>query len=199
MPPARRQRAANQPSRRTQAERRAETRSKVLESACRHFGAKGYADTSLETIASDCGLTIAPIYHYFGNKRALFEAVVERMNDRILATLQPPADDGARPRRSAWRAFLELCQDPAFRHIVLLDAPNVLGRERWGESAVYRAAGDLLPTSAPETDAVAHLERRMLLGALTEAALSIAESDDAERLAERSEARVARLLAAFRD
>ena len=182
--------------RRTQAQRRAETRAAVLESACRHFGSKGYADASLEAIAGDCGLTIAPIYHYFGNKRALFEAVVDRMHDRILETLQA---DAAEAKRSAWRAFLELCGDPGFRRIVLIDAPTVLGRAHWAESPVYRAAGDLLPRSEEASAGVAGLERRMILGALAEAALAIAESDEPERLAAESEKRVAKLLAAFRD
>jgi AcrR family transcriptional regulator len=35
----------------------------------------GYAATSLEQIAADAGTTIRPVYHYFGNKQALFEAV----------------------------------------------------------------------------------------------------------------------------
>lgn len=184
------------PPRRTQAQRRAETRAAVLESACRQFGSKGYADASLESIANDCGLTIAPIYHYFGNKRALFEAVVEQMSERILATLQ--RDPASAPdETSRWRAFLELCEDPAFRKIVLIDAPTILGRERWTESAVYRAAGDLV--GGHDASDVGRLERRMLLAALAEAALAIAESDDPTRLAARSEERVARLLAAFRD
>ena len=67
------------PRRRTQAERREESRQAVLDSACRLFGARGYAATSLEDIAADCGLTIRPIYHYFGNKLALFTAVNEVM------------------------------------------------------------------------------------------------------------------------
>ena len=193
----RRARSAAAP-RRTQAERRARTRAAVLESACRHFGAKGYADASLESIASDCGLTIAPIYHYFGNKRALFEAVVEQMNERILETLRsgPKSDEAV--ERSAWRSFLRLARDPGFRRIVLVDAPNVLGREGWAESAVYRAAGALLrPEGGPDA-ALARLERRMLLGALAEAALAIAESDDPEQLAALSEESVTRLLATFR-
>ena len=50
MSPARKKEPGRpQARRRTQAERRAETRTAVLESACRHFGAKGFADTSLES------------------------------------------------------------------------------------------------------------------------------------------------------
>ena len=185
--------------RRTQAQRRAETRAAVLSSACRHFGSKGYAGTSLESIAHDCGLTIAPIYHYFENKRGLFEAVVEQMHDRILESLQSDSTHRGVSGEAAWSAFLDLCSDPEFRRIVLVDAPIVLGRDRWAESAVYRAAGDLLRPGSDALTDVERLERRMLLGALSEAALTIAESDDPERLAEQSEARVAKLLAAFRD
>ena len=188
-----------QPARRTQAQRRTETRAAVLESACRHFGSKGYADASLEAIANDCGLTIAPIYHYFGNKRSLFEAVLDRMNDRILETLQSGAETENDADRSAWRSFLELCDDPGFRRIVLIDSPNVLGRDRWADSAVYRAAGDLVSQGEGSATDAGQLERRMLLGALAEAALAIAESDDPKRLAAESEARVAKILAAFRD
>ena len=113
--------AATPTRRRTQAERRAETRAAVLESACRLFGRKGYADTSLEEIAAAAGVTIRPIYHYFGGKRELFEAVNAVMEERILASLQEGAGgSGANALLAAWRAFLELCRDPEFRRVVLL-------------------------------------------------------------------------------
>lgn len=187
------------PARRTQAERRSETRAAVLDSACRQFGTKGYADTSLESIAGDCGLTIAPIYHYFGNKRALFEAVVERMNDRILESLQRVSDGEGTGGSAAWRAYLQLCEDAGFRRIVLIDAPSVLGREGWSESPVYRTAAALLRRSDGSDTPIGDLERRILLAGLAEAALAIAESNNPRRLAKESEATVARLLEAFRD
>ena len=59
--------------RRTQAQRREETQGKVLACARQLFGEKGYQGTALEDIASEAGTTIRPIYHYFGNKEALFE------------------------------------------------------------------------------------------------------------------------------
>ena len=73
--------------RKTQAQRREESSKAVLESATRLFGEHGYADTSLEQIAEDCGLTIRPIYHYFGNKKALFAAVNDAMEARILEAM----------------------------------------------------------------------------------------------------------------
>ena len=185
--------------RRTQAERRAETRAAVLESARRLFGSKGYADTSLEEIAAGCGLTIRPIYHYFGNKLALFEAVNELMEERIVESLQGVRDgDPADRARGAWRAFLDLCRDPEFTRIVLVDSPNVLGRERWSDSAVSRTAGELLwrqtrPGAAPARE----LAVRMLMAALAEAALSIANSDDPEARGRDAEEIVSRLFGAF--
>ena len=82
---------------------------------------------------------------------------------------------------------------------MLVDAPTVLGRERWGESAVYRAADALLSHRESADREVALLERRMLLAALAEAALTIAESSDPNRLASASEERVANLLASLRE
>jgi len=187
--------------RRTQAERRAETRAAVLESACRLFGSKGYADSSLEEIASACGLTIRPIYHYFGNKKQLFQAVNDVMEERIVTSLQSSAarasDD---PVLGAWRAFLELCRDGEFRRIVLVDGPNVLGRERWKHSEVTEIASELIRRSVDGAlPAAGELVGRMLLGAIAEAALTIAESDDPEGASREADVVVTRLVGSLLD
>jgi len=170
--------------RRTQAERRAESRQGVLDSACRLFGEKGYADTSLEEIAADCGLTIRPIYHYFGNKKALFAAVNEVMEQRIIESMKVGAEAGQGAGIvENWRAYLDLCDDPGFRRIVLVDSPNILGRERWSSSAVTeKARAALGKTEEGDKGAQyrADLINAVVMGAFTEAALMIAEADDIE-------------------
>lgn len=177
------------PLRRTQAERRAESRQALLNSACRLFGAKGYAETSLEEIAADCGLTIRPIYHYYGNKKALFGAVNEVMEQRIIESMN--ADTGSEGILSNWRAYLDLCDDPAFRRIVLVDSPNILGRERWLHSAVTEKARSALEernTDDKVKQYRAELLNAVIMGAFTEAALMIAGAEDipmAKREAER--------------
>ena len=185
--------------RRTQAERRAETRAAVLESACRLFGNKGYADTSLDEIATGSGLTIRPIYHYFGNKVRLFAAVNDVMEERIVASLQANAADAPKdPVLSAWRAFLGLCEDSEFRRIVLIDSPNILGRERWAESPVTRTAAALFFETRDDLDRrSAEIVGRMLIGALSEAALAIAESDDPASAGRAAETIVKRVAAAL--
>jgi AcrR family transcriptional regulator len=193
--------AATPPTRRTQAERRASTRAAVLDSACRLFGTKGYTETSLEEIASACGLTIRPIYHYFGNKLALFQAVNAVMEERIVASMLDPASiTGENQAQATWRAFLELCRDPKFRQIVLIDAPNVLGRARWAEGSVWQTAGTLLRrrTRAASNEA-GELVNRVLMAAMTEAALSIAESHDPKRTSAAADDLVPKLLDALSD
>lgn len=180
----------NNTKRRTQAERRAESRQAVLDSACRLFGEKGYTGTSLEDIAGDCGLTIRPIYHYFGNKKALFAAVNQVMEQRIVGSLDNSLVEQDDDILDYWRAFLQLCGDSGFRQIVLVDSPNILGRERWSGSKVSEKARALL--GQPEQGGVANQYRkllfsRVLMGAFTEAALMVAETEDTEMASREAE------------
>ncbi len=168
--------------RRTQAQRREETRARVLACARHRFGQQGYAATAIEDIARDAGSTIRPIYHYFGNKEALFEAVTESFEAELLSALQAPTAQGtAAGIAESWQRFMALCDTPGFVQVVLLDAPHVLGRERLRRSAVVREAQrrfDEMWPERPLSDADRELYARMLLAALTEAALMRGERRD---------------------
>lgn len=167
---------------RTQQERRDATSNTVLDSACTLFGHRGYQATSLEDIAEVSGTTIRPIYHYFGNKKNLFLAVAERMEGRLYDALQAVETEKAGQASVAdfWDTFMRFGRDGAFRQIVLVDAPVILGRERWGDSPVVRRAIDALcamfPQLLPETRL---LIAQMAVAALTEAAMSLAEPGNA--------------------
>ncbi len=175
--------------RRTQAQRRQASRSRVLDSACRLFGERGYDATSLEEVAADCGLTVRPIYHYFGSKQALFSAVNERMEQRILAAVSGTGGEAPGDIVENWRAFQRLCRDPIFHRIVLVDSRNVLGTARWATSPLSDEA-DTCPEAADSDRAArfrAALLNRVVMSAFVDAALMIAASDDpalAEREAE---------------
>lgn len=55
------------------------TRDTILDSAERHFAARGFDGVSVREIAADAGLkNQASLYHHFTNKRALYEAVLTR-------------------------------------------------------------------------------------------------------------------------
>lgn len=164
------------PSERQQ-QRTANTVAQLLDSATRLFGERGYAGTSLEDIAQDCGLTIGAIYHHFGNKKTLFSAVNEAAEQRIITAGGKIAEDLPQLERleSEWRAFLTLCNEAGFRQIVLVDSPNILGRDRWVTSAVSQRVAALGRKNAAGNRRH-ELELRMLRGAMTEAALALAES-----------------------
>ncbi|WP_372863603.1 TetR/AcrR family transcriptional regulator [Spongiibacter sp.] len=172
----------SQKQRRTQAQRREETQSRVLACARQRFGEQGYSATALDDIARDAGGTIRPIYHYFGNKEALFEAVAESFEEELLALLRAPGDDGEDAGLAeSWQRFMSMCNTPGFVQVVLLDAPHVLGRERLRRSAVVREAQRRLDQMWPERQLSSRdreLYARMLLAALTEAALMHGEHSD---------------------
>jgi hypothetical protein len=92
--------------------------------------------------------------------------------------------DAAEGLRIGCDAFLDLVQEDAVRQIVLIDAPSVLGWEKWREidarygfgllkAALVQASADgALP--APLADSFAHI----LMAALTEVAMLTARADD---------------------
>lgn len=53
------------------------TRAALFRAATREFGAHGYAGARIERIVASAGCNIRMIYHHFGSKAGLYEAVVE--------------------------------------------------------------------------------------------------------------------------
>jgi AcrR family transcriptional regulator len=83
--------------RRTQAERRAETRSRLLGSARRTFARDGYHATSLDRVSENAGCTKGAVYDHFGSKAGLFLALLEqqfavRIAQAQQADHQPPSE-----------------------------------------------------------------------------------------------------------
>ena len=62
----------------TREDRKAKTRDELIGAATRLFAFRGFQATSLDDIAEAAGFTKGAIYANFPNKRALFEAVLER-------------------------------------------------------------------------------------------------------------------------
>lgn len=71
------------------------TRSLILDAAERRFAEHGFSGVAMREIAADVGLkNQASLYHHFRNKRALYEAVMERGLDPILAMVAEAVDAG---------------------------------------------------------------------------------------------------------
>ena len=64
-------------SRRSQADRRDQTRAALLESAARHLSRFGYGNVVLEQVARDAGYTRGALYYLFADKQELSLAVIQ--------------------------------------------------------------------------------------------------------------------------
>jgi len=85
------------PARRTQADRRAHTRSALLEAAARGLSRYGYSNLVLERVAADAGYTRGALYHLFSGKEDLALAVVEWVREAWDAEVGVLIDDDADP------------------------------------------------------------------------------------------------------
>jgi AcrR family transcriptional regulator len=78
--------------RRTQAERRADTRGRLLGAARSTFAERGYHASSAERISDQAGCTKGALYDHFGSKEGLFLALLdEQYASRIAQARQMPA------------------------------------------------------------------------------------------------------------
>jgi AcrR family transcriptional regulator len=83
--------------RRTQAERRARSRSALLEAAARGLSRYGYANLVLEDVAREAGYTRGALYHQFNDKDDLALAVIEWVNENWMREVGDPAARQADP------------------------------------------------------------------------------------------------------
>ena len=73
------------------------TRDAILDAAERRFAERGFAAVSVREISTEAGLrNQASLYHHFRHKRALYEAVLARGIEPILALVSESAEDAAR-------------------------------------------------------------------------------------------------------
>ena len=83
--------ATSERPRLTQAERRARTRSALLEAAARGFSRDGYSALTLEQVAADAGYTRGALYHQFSGKEDLALAVLKWVEENWYAEVGPLA------------------------------------------------------------------------------------------------------------
>jgi AcrR family transcriptional regulator len=85
--------AAERPraGRQTQAERRALSRSALLEAAARGLSRYGYGHLRLEEVAREAGYTRGALYHQFKDKADLALAVIDWVNENWMREVGEPA------------------------------------------------------------------------------------------------------------
>jgi AcrR family transcriptional regulator len=169
------------------AERGRATREQLVDVATALFATSGYEDTSIEAVLREAGVSRGSLYHHFPSKDALFWAVMERLQERIGAGLleaSTQATDAVGLLRAGALGWIRLTADPVVQRIVLIDAPAVLGWQRWREfdeehvlgniKMAMHAAADEGALPSEHADAFAHI----LLAAVNELALTIPGAPD---------------------
>ena len=176
--------------RRTQGERTAQTRAALITAARRLFGAEGFAVVGAERVTREAGMTRGALYHQFDGKAGLFAAVLDQVEAEIaqrvadaVAGFDPADTTGMLVAGAA--AWLDASAEPDLQRIVLLDGPSVLGWDRWREICLRHTVGLIAAllqdgidrgTLPPQpVQALTHV----LVGSVDEAALYIAQADDA--------------------
>jgi TetR/AcrR family transcriptional regulator len=104
----------------------AATRKKLLTAARREFADSGLADARVDEIAARAGVNKQLVYHYFGDKDALYLAVLEWVYEEIRAQERKLNLEGLPPQQAIKRlieaSFDHLAAHPDF--IVLLNDEN---------------------------------------------------------------------------
>jgi len=192
-------------SKRTQASRSARTRAALLAAARPLFAERGYAAVGTDEIARAAGVTRGALYHQFDGKPELFAAVFEQVEAELVAEIDVAfadafAADPMAAVRAGIDAWLEASLAPEAQRIVLIDAPAVLGWERWreigrryGVGLVEGAVAALVDVGAYPPQPVTPLAH-LLVGALEEGALYAARAEDPRTALDETRAALRRLL-----
>ena len=112
------------------------TRAHIVAAARKLFARDGYDATSTEAILQAVGISRGALYHHFGNKESLFEAVLDDLERELAATAveaAAQAPDPASALRAGCTSFLLKAAEPEVRQIVLVDAQAVVGWQKWRE------------------------------------------------------------------
>ncbi|WP_137934058.1 TetR/AcrR family transcriptional regulator [Mesorhizobium comanense] len=167
----------------------AETRAKLIAAARQAFGTIGYAQASMDDFTASAGLTRGALYHHFGDKKGLLEAVIAEIDAEMAARVNEVASRA--PTR--WQHFVDECTtyiemalEPEIQRIMFRDGPAVLGDPaQWsnanacvgsmaGHLSALQREGVVVDSLDPETTA------RLINGASSQASQRIANSNDPE-------------------
>lgn len=193
-----------QEKRQSKSEKHAATRAALLTTARALFAEKGFAATGTEEVVAQAEVTRGALYYHFADKQALFAAVVEQVAQEVLAAIEAAAAKAKSPLDGlvrGSRAFIDACLEPGARQIYLIDAPSVIGWQRWREidarhgmgslrMGVEAALADLPRGQKLSAEALTYL----LSGAMNEAVLWLAEARDETAARKAAEAALTRIL-----
>ncbi|OSC40801.1 TetR/AcrR family transcriptional regulator [Mycobacterium decipiens] len=166
------------------------TRRALVDAGRSLFSRRGYRDVSIEDIVTRARVTRGALYYHFDNKKDLFQTVLETVEAGLVADVGAAMDKVTDPWDVlvvGFDAFLDAATKPDALQIIAIDGPSVLGWGEWRQIDMRYGLG--LVVGALERGMDAGVIRRvplpplshLLLAALTESALQIADATDKDR------------------
>ena len=169
------------------AEQSEATRAALVAAARALYTEREYSQVGTEEIVRRARVTRGALYHHFKDKRDLFRAAHEQVEEEMVAAIVAAMEGATDPVEllvAGAQRFLDLCLDPTWTQIPLIDAPSVLGWREWREVDMRHGLGLISAGLQGGMDAgvlrvqpvlpLAH----MLLAALSEAGLMVATATD---------------------
>jgi AcrR family transcriptional regulator len=184
----------------------AETRAKLIAAGRRAFGQLGYADASMDDFTAAAGLTRGALYHHFGDKKGLLQAVIAEIDGEMADRLSA-ISAGAKTHWQGFvdecTAYIEMALEPEIQRIVLRDGPAVLGDPwQWpsqdGCIASMTRSLNRLAEDGVIVDVDPEAAARLVSGATLHAAQWIANSRDPAAASRKSVEAVNALLEGLR-
>ena len=165
-------------------EENAESTRAALLAAARHtFAAHGFAGADVGAIAAEARVTTGAIYHHFGSKKGLFQAVAEAIEMEILTKAETGAGELSwRFLTTAFARLIDLCAAPDIQRIIFAEGSQVLGPEAWreleGRYAIGAVTGVLthLMNEGVVRPAPIELIARLMVAILREASAEVART-----------------------
>jgi AcrR family transcriptional regulator len=148
------------PRRLSRAERKQETRARLLASAQRVFARRGFHAASVEEVAEEAGFSKGAVYSNFSGKEDLFLAMIDARFQRRLADVRAavagPGAPGEQARRSGEGFVRALADDPEWPPLFAefwayaLRHPPVRRRFAARVRALRRGVADILAVQADQ-------------------------------------------------
>ncbi|MCM6775371.1 TetR/AcrR family transcriptional regulator [Nocardia sp. CDC159] len=163
------------------------TREALLQTGREMFLERGYPAVAAEDLVRAAGLSRGALYHHFGGKQGLFEAVFEEQEQRAVRRITAATADHDDPWQqflAALDAALDICAERDYRELVFLQGPLALGWSRWREldqryfGGLLAARIRTLLASGLIQNHPAELLAAAVDGCITELCLRVAESED---------------------
>jgi AcrR family transcriptional regulator len=166
----------------------AETRIKLIAAGRQAFGTIGYAEASMDDFTGEAGLTRGALYHHFGDKKGLLQAVIMEIDAEMTERLNEVSASAA----THWQGFVDECAayiemalEPEIQRIMFRDGPAVLGDiSQWqntpGCIAALSRSIDCLKTDGEMIDIDTETAARLINGASSHMALWIANAERPE-------------------